>query len=169
MLSLSIDDLYERFESVIKYPIALKRPAPLSMLTISGYPNHENVWSNIYQYFLSAHDSGLSRLFLFALQDCIAGRDLNMDSWIDDREVVTEKMGRIDIVIREDREDTGKVILIENKIYHTLENDLDDYYNSFRKYADRTLVVLTLHPTPLKEPFINVTHQQWMAAVKSDI
>ncbi len=140
-----------------------------TFMDISGYPHFENVCSNIYQFFLTEKHHGLGSLFLSALDDCVEGVDLNMDDYIVSREVYTDEGGRIDIVIEQfdDDENISKAILIENKIYHTLENKLQDYWDTYSKVADKVLIVLTLKEMEVQEPYINVTHQQWIKAVKN--
>src|SRR5690606_2066343 len=64
----------------------------------------------------------------------------------------------------------SKAVLIENKVFHTVNNDLADYYNSFAHYAEKMLIVLTLHPTSIPTPvgkkYFNVTHIDWINAIR---
>ncbi len=161
--------LCDEFQEVLSYPVVLKEPLPESLFTISGFPNHENVWSNVYQYFLGKAKPPLRQLFLFALEECVPGSDLKMESYVVRREVETQKGGRVDIVIHDDGK--SKAILIENKVYHTLENDLRDYYDSFLDYTERILIVLTLHPVTVDKKYadvkhVNVKHIDWIKAVR---
>lgn len=164
-MTRSYSELCDEFQEVFSFPVALKEPPPVSLFTISGFPNHENVWSNVYQYFLGKAKSALNELFLFALQECIPDRDLRLESYTVEREVKTNLGGRIDLVIH-DEADKTKAILIENKVYHTVNNNLLDYYNTFAQYADRVLIVLTLDATPVDERFFNVKHIDWINAIR---
>ncbi len=169
-LKSSYAELYDEFQSLLSYPIVLKEPIPDSLFTICGYPSHENVWSNVYQYFLGKAKPPLRQLFLFALEECVTGYDLKMKSYVVRREVETQKGGRVDLVIH-DEDGKSKAILIENKVYHTLENDLKDYYDSFFDYTERILIVLTLYPVTVDKKYadvkhINVKHIDWIKAVR---
>lgn len=72
---------------------------------------------------------------------------------------------RIDLVIQ----DWNNAILIENKVYHTLNNDLDLYWRSV-KYpnARKTGLVLTLSPLYLRQSnWVNITHKEWIDYVRT--
>lgn len=169
LLIKTTDELKALFQDALAIKwldIEVKQP---TFMDISGYPHFENVSSNIYQFFLKEMHHGLGSLFLSALDDCIDGADLSMDDYIVSREVYTDMGGRIDLLIEQLDENGNpiKVVLIENKIYHTLDNNLKDYWDTYSSVNDRTLIVLTLKEKEVREPFINVTHQQWIKAVKN--
>jgi hypothetical protein len=84
-------------------------------------------------------------------------------------EVVTANKGRIDLLI----EDYQSAILIENKIYHYLSNDLLDYWDHFKTDSSKKVgVLLTLFqheiPVNVKGKFINITHIEWINKVKEN-
>ena len=65
-------------------------------------------------------------------------------------------------------------ILIENKINHYLDNDLKEYWDFFTiDDAIKVGVLLTLNPHVIpenvKDKFINVTHWEWISAVKETL
>lgn len=160
--------LEERYAPLFEKHIPrVEVPLP-TFLTLAGYPNHENVFSNIYQFFLQQEHHGLADLFLAALDDCIEHDDITMDSYFVMREYPTAKGGRIDLVIKEETLDDNpsKVVIIENKIHHELNNDLRDYWDTFSKVPDRKGILLTLQPQKVAPPFINITHKQWLDKVQ---
>ena len=94
-------------------------------LELSGYPHLENVYSNILAFFLDpGREHGFGSLFLESLLS-VAGYEAIQNG--KEIEVKTEKSTRtrkrIDLVISTDT----LIIGIENKIYHELHNDLEDY------------------------------------------
>ena len=103
-------------------------------LELSGYPHLENVYSNILAFFLDPGcEHGFGSLFLESLLS-VAGYDARQDG--EGVEVKTEESTmsrkRIDLVIY-----TGTLIVgIENKIYHPLHNDLEDYGRHLAEQAN---------------------------------
>ena len=94
-------------------------------LELSGYPHLENVYSNILAFFLDPErEHRFGSLFLQSLL-CVAGYETIQDD--EEVEVKTEESTRtrkrIDLVIYTDT----LIVGIENKIYHELHNDLEDY------------------------------------------
>ena len=112
---------------------------------IAGYPNYENFFSNIYQFFLEQAHHGLEDLFLTALDDCLEEEDILMNDYEVFREYPTNHGGRIDLVILEKTADNKptKVVMIENKIHHSLNNDLVDYWDTFKAVQHKVGIVLT--------------------------
>jgi hypothetical protein len=101
-----------------------------NIFEISGFPHYENVFSNVFAFFL-----GKCPYVLKALLDCI---DIVFQIGYDDvmtvnREEKTETGKRIDIVIN-----TNKFVIgIENKIYAPLYNDTTNYYNHLADLAKK--------------------------------
>lgn len=83
-------------------------------------------------------------------------------------EVETRKKGRIDLLL-----DNGQqAIIIENKIYYHLNNDLSDYLNlKDKKYSDKNKigVVISLKEVSQREinndNFVNITHTELLSTV----
>ena len=72
-------------------------------------------------------------------------------------------MGRIDLVI--ESVESQSVIIIENKIYHWLHNDLQNYWDTFKRYKNpnKKGILLTLNPEkPTNSNFVNITHINWV-------
>lgn len=146
--------------------------SPDGFLEIGGIAHHENVNSRIYAHFLNCQHKEIRSLFLNALLDVIATKTdkkihfNNYYSWLEES---TNSNYRIDILIR----DTGlrTAIIIENKIYHELYNNLKDYWDHVIYPEENKIgVLLTLKPHPIPEDvkgkFINMTHSEWINQVK---
>ena len=133
---------------------------PKTFLSIAKQPHYENVISNLYAFFFNPNEvHGLKDLFINSLKDLIVEkieesgikeRDL---SDFTDFEIVTEAKtnngGRIDLLLHND----NQAIIIENKIYHFLDNDLDDYWNTVKENrAGNIGVLLSLQP---------ISNDQW--------
>ena len=94
-------------------------------LELSGYPHLENVYSNILAFFLDPErEHGFGPLFLESLLS-VAGYEARQDGGEVEvnREEITGTRKRIDLVISTDT----LIVGIENKIYHPVHNDLEDY------------------------------------------
>src|SRR5690606_10493796 len=111
-----------------------------TFLDIAGISYHENTISRIYAYFLNYQAKPeIANLFQSELMNVINSKltnqaDLTMVNPWCYLESTTSK-GRIDMLIRSHKDDgeidTGEesvAIVIENKIYHGVGNDLDEYY-----------------------------------------
>ncbi|WP_420578484.1 PD-(D/E)XK nuclease family protein [Ekhidna sp.] len=131
-----------------------------TFLSIAGLDYNENAISNIYAYFLNPDEKhGLEQAFLKAL-DQLTDEDILMGSWVVHREYPTEKGGRIDIVLEEDTNEPDKrVIIIENKLLHTVDNDLEDYYHTF-KGQNKIAFLLSLEPVACPNYFKCITHKE---------
>lgn len=163
------ENLQEAFRTVLDHPIQTFTKKDPTFLEIAGFPNYENVFSSLYQFFLSDKTTGLGNLFLYSLQDCVNDHDfeIKMTSWTAETEVVTKKGNRIDLVILEEGDESSKVVIIENKVYHVLNNDLKDYYNHYEG-RERFGIVLSLHTIEgVEKPFVNITHKKWINAIKN--
>jgi len=114
-----------------------------NLIEIAGYPSWENVNSNILAfYFDPLEEHGFKTLFLDGLLEIISenlgsGFDRSLfeyDSISISREYTTNKGNRIDILIASDSVSNDNTpdwaIIIENKIYAELYNDLVDYWES---------------------------------------
>jgi hypothetical protein len=160
---------------------------PKTFLEIAKQPHFENVLSNIYAFFLNVQEEhGYEDLFVKSLLACIADKssDLTKDfSSFTDFEIETEyptkgigkngKRGRIDLLLYNNEQ----AIIIENKVYHTLNNDLDDYWNSVKLETPSTDskigIILSLKPISKdnwqnfdhKGEYINFTHLEFINKV----
>lgn len=150
-----------------------------TFLGIAKQPHYENVLSNIYAfYFNTSEEHGLNDLFIKSFVELINTKTEVPFEISNDFDVFTEyttdKGGRIDLLLQNEE----KAIIIENKVYHYLNNDLDDYWNS-TKPKTKKAVVLSLKkiynilpiihpikkPYPNPYPFINITHLEFIDEV----
>lgn len=156
-------------------PIPPSRPS--SIYDIAGFPRWENVNSNVLAYYLDEkEDHGFGRLFLDSLLGLI--RKKNSDQydkteWTGDysvyREYGVSNRKRIDILVKEDSDQSQWAVIIENKIDAVLHNDLDCYYQAITSRT-KHLVVLSIEPTTLnQEDYIAITHQKLVEAVERNI
>lgn len=128
-LQTTLNDLMVKFNELP--PIIEQNP---TFLEITEYPHYENVCSNILRfYFDTSQPHGLKNLLLKSLLQAIDKGDLaeqiiKTERGNVNREVRTDDAKRIDLLIQTD----DYVIIIENKIYHHLTNQLS-YYQSYIK------------------------------------
>lgn len=143
-------------------------------LDITGQPFKEVIISRIYAYFLNyKKNTQIAKLFLNALTELIyerSGKELQFEDFVCVTEQLTGRHNRIDLFITSEMD--KKCIIVENKVFHTLNNDLLDYW-SINDYEDcnKVGILLTLRTQhiqqSLKEKFINITHKDWIERIKS--
>ena len=142
-----------------------------SIMSITSIDHLENIWSNIYAYYLDETEShGLAAIFLRCLERIIlkkSGRDVNLSGAVVKREVTTLKGNRIDLLIQA----SENSVIIENKVHHRLNNDLDDYWLSVNGNDEtKTGILLTLSHVNTNNPhYINITHHEWIREIENEI
>jgi len=140
-----------------------------TLFDISGNASREVVFSNWYKYFLNSFEEhGLGAVFVESLLQLI-GEPFQLERFKVQTEVSTNNGNRIDILITGTGDDQGKFIIIENKIYQGIQNDLQDYWHHCPGAKNRIGILLTLKPIGVgikgTNNFINILHSQWMSAV----
>lgn len=152
---------------------------PLTFLDISGQPHYENVISSLYAFFFNVDaEHGFGDLFLKSLYEVLERKtntiieeNKRLKVFTSDTEILTDMGGRIDILLANE----SQAILIENKIYHHIEdNNLQDYWNTItkeRKKEECWGIVLSLYPVNYShkegaEHFINITHLEFVEQIK---
>lgn len=151
-----------------------------SYINIAGYPAWENVNSNFLSfYFDKEEEHGLNELFFKSLLEVYENKsNLNLqkkfsssDDFTVEREIVIDDKKRIDILIKENSPDPNWAIIIENKIKHHLNNDLNKYWEqTFAK--NKIGIVLSLDREDIKENkynYVNITHAELNKAVEKNI
>lgn len=158
--------------------LSLNIPEPAAhhtgFLEISGMAHYENVNSRIYAHFLSSENDGIRLTFLSTLLELIeekSGKQLGMQNIKVQLEDPTNKNYRIDILIKDEVNKTA--IIIENKLYHYLNNDLLNYWEHVDYPEEqKTGVLLTLEPHAIPEnvqgKFINITHGEWISRIRKN-
>ena len=144
-----------------------KRPAwKRTLLDIMGCTKLENRWSDIYQFFLlEKEEHGLKDLFIRSLEEilglekgwmrnfCVLREDSTKETNINtepefvevtERNDSIKENGRIDLLILGEDQ---KAIIIENKVFHTLDNPLEQYVKTtkMKGWTNIKVVVLSLY------------------------
>lgn len=142
--------------------------------SVSGYPHYENVVSNILQFFFDSRAGhGMKDLWLSALLECykekkqISADDTEVISI--EREYPCEEQKRIDLLI----ETTQSVIVIENKIYASLDNPLEIYHHAAQRMNEqnKTLleIILSIKDEKEQEGFINIKYDNLLDKVQTKV
>ena len=152
---------------------------PKTFLGIAKQPHYENVVSNIYAFFFNVYEEhNFKDLFIRNLIELIESSGLikennifiNTFSDFDiETEYTTNKGGRIDLLLS----NTEHAIIIENKVYHYLDNDLDDYWDSVES-VNKVGIILSLKPISRNNysqyknaaNFINITHSELLEHIQ---
>lgn len=165
----------QELEAFLDHNIIPKiKKRPKTFLGIAKQPHYENVMSNIYSFYFNVTEvHGMQDLFINSLLEIIAESKLGnlkkvgeISDFAVETEVSTKKNGRIDILLSNE----SHAIIIENKVYHTLNNDLQDYFNSTKVIdnidENKIGIVLSLNKmNPNHEHFINITHIEFLKRV----
>lgn len=180
LVNLTYSELSNKFDEFINIPVVVEKPRDPSIFQISSYPHYENVISNWYEFFFKPENiHGLNDLFLKSLVEIInevKGNDFYMDTCSVIREFHTKNGGSIDLVLYEsegdDPENMNRAIIIENKVYAELDNDLNDYYLSVNVNNEKNKigVVLSLKIIDVEdERYINITHERLLERVRQNL
>lgn len=143
---------------------------PKTFLGIAKQPHYENVLSNIYAFYFRINEvHKFEDLFIRSLLEIINADEIKIEAF-SNFEVFTEfgisKQRRIDILLKNEEQ----AIIIENKVYHHLNNDLAAYYKEVTA-ENKIGIVLSLHPISKidQSHFINITHLQLLQQVYKNI
>lgn len=141
-----------------------------SIFDIAGYPHYENVCSNILAFYLNPNNEhGLGNLLFSSLMNLAGGNESRQSNFQINREVSTNKGGRIDIVIETD----NQIIGVENKIFHHLNNDLSDYGDLIDVWAkpnqlDKVKIILSTkkEQESYDFDFVCITYEEYWLKIK---
>lgn len=148
-----------KFKLLLKYSKVKTWKSNKTFLEIAGFPNYENVYSNILKFYFDSNEvHNLGNLFIRSLEKILSEKTKQRYNFtgvpIITREYPTKQNGRIDIVIEVD----SFVIAIENKINHTLNNNLNDYYLTAKEInSDKKPIGVILSLKKVKHDNINFT------------
>ncbi len=143
-----------------------------TFMEIAGYPNYENVCSNILQfYFQPTNEHGFGTLLLDTLATLIK-EELVIGGQVIDvrREEITDNNNRIDLVIESD----DYVLGIENKIFAPLDNPLCDYAKHLEylskghKKVYKVLLSLRPQPSSALKCFCPITYEAFFQKLIED-
>jgi hypothetical protein len=147
----------------------------LGFLEIINKQTNEAINSRLYAYFINSQDKKIQSAFCQSLSKLIYQKSDRAFKFIGpeaDTEVQTASgKGRIDIFIEDHSAKLN--VIIENKIYHNLTNDLNDYWEHSKEVAQNKIgVLLTLNqleiPKELEQKFINITHREWVELIRGE-
>ncbi len=158
-------------------------PRMRSLLEIASVSNRERVNSDLMGFYLNENEEhGLGRAFLDALMALVFPNQLFPTFEIDNKfevalEVETKKGNYIDIVVTSKtvvENQPAWAIVIENKVWSKIQNDLRDYSDSVVAIK-KALILLSVNPVSLVDQrdklrpnnFVNVLHKDLAAKVKS--
>jgi len=174
MTSLELENYYFDF---LKADLKALPEKVTTLFDIAGFPHYETVISNFYGFYFdpnAKHQFG--DLFISALVEVLKAKTkrtdfiTNIANCFITREFYTDNGKYIDIVISEASENKDIVdnaIIIENKIYASVYNDLQEYYNSVKVIHNKIGVVLSLRPEKnLPSNFISITHNELLRQVE---
>lgn len=161
------------------YKSLLKRFSNLShienrnptFMEIASYPHFENVSSNILGfYFDTQNPHNLKELFILSLLQLIHVEPIkysNLDSINVIREFGTNEGKRIDLFI----EFEEFTITIENKIFHYLNNDLQNYQEYINsRYVDKDNYFFVLAPKYYQTiNYYSITYDSFFDQIKNNL
>ena len=172
-------------KELLSIPIPLPKEERTTFLEITRMPHYEVVISRLYEFYLQdIAEHGFKDLFLKSLIALInkkwktqRGVDIDLfpsipKEWTVCTELATPKGNRIDIYIEwTDDPSIIKTIVIENKIFHFLRNDLQDYLDtSSATEGNKVGILLTLGKDNPRHPqYVHITHDEWLAEVKNNL
>lgn len=177
----------QEYDKYIKFLEELKSIKPVesresTFLDVAGYPNYENVISNILAFLFDVNTHGFGDLWIKSLLECykkvskedVESDNINVDEIV--REASTNDNKRIDLLIETDK----YLIVIENKIYASPYNPFDSYHKFAEKYVksnnlDLKIVEILLsikkenNQLSSKYRFYNITYDLLLDKVKKNL
>lgn len=141
-----------------------------TFISICGYPHYERVVTNILAFFFDTNrEHNLRNLFAKSL---ILSANESIENFSGDfsseTEVRTDKGNFIDLLLRND----DRNIVIENKIFASLYNDLEDYYKKAEEKDKKEPLGMVLSLNDLKptsENFKLVTYENFIKHLKKQV
>lgn len=148
-----------------------KRLRQRTLLDIVGINHRENSWSDIYAYFFNPKEKHkLGRLFIDSFNTLIEQKyglkPLKLESFTISREKANDNKKRIDLLIKNEEE----ALIIENKVYAGVYNDLSSYWESVKvPEINKRGVLLSLVPIKNTNKFVNITHKEFANEIIKNI
>jgi len=159
------DRLLQEFNSLPKLNISK------SFLDVARISHLEVPCSNILAFYFDPNEEhGLGSLFIDTLGEIIGTDAVESENFIINREVYTHNGKFIDITIETDQ----LLIGIENKIFHTLNNDLDDYASSLDNWAlpnelKTHKIILSIRRERVGSGFVNITYKSLIDKLRANL
>lgn len=139
-----------------------------TFLEICEFPHREVICSNILCFFFNSNgEHKLKDLFVRSLLECIdMEHEYCYQNFHCEREVTTADDKRIDLLLTSN----DIAIVIENKIYADLNNDLDAYLEHIKDYKNQYGVVLSLKDiSKNNQKFEFITYKKFFERIKKNI
>ncbi|WP_024482427.1 PD-(D/E)XK nuclease family protein [Cellulophaga baltica] len=182
-----MNELYIKIDKVSKQLPDLPKKRSKNLFDILGLERRETINSKLVAYFFSAEEEhGFGTLFFDSLIQIIEENNYlreNLEIFKGAFSVLTEeitrdakldenKQKRIDVTLKAE----NWCIIIENKLYHHLNNPLEAYLNHAKKRTENVLgVILSLESQETKEfeegkyKFVSITHQELINKVQQNL
>lgn len=185
---------YDELEGTYRDLLQAAIPSPMvelpNVFEISGFPHYERVISNWYAFFFdTAKPHGLSSLFIDSLCELIQESEVGRQQFETlpqflagicraEREWLTMKGNYIDLLLFDECiGSTGddyypNAVIIENKIFASLYNDLNDYFDSIPNGGCKIGVLLSVHPLQTNASlgnFVSLSHKLLIERVLSKL
>ena len=178
-------DKYEELQTLIndskKHNLVIKDIRAKNYFDIGGFPHYETAVSNILSFFLDTReDHGFGDLWLKSLIEAYNEKASNKSnlSIYQTKDIRTEYSNgsskRIDLLIDCDKE----VMVIENKIYAKLYNDLEMYETMTENYISGekdkiigpkiVLSIFDIKGFDDKCGFVNVTYEEFLKKIENN-
>ncbi|WP_276372705.1 PD-(D/E)XK nuclease family protein [Chryseolinea sp. H1M3-3] len=177
-MPLNLDDDLLKF-LLLEIPIPKQRDD--GFMDIVEVQYHENTITMIYAYFLNPKkNKAIADLFFSTLLEIVQAKSFDKKFQFDNyrcyTEYFTNKGNRIDLLIKSGddicrAEDSA--IIVENKIFSGIHNDLEDYWDSIKSIPENKVgILLTVSPTNTPKEYahleyLNITHEEWINGIKS--
>ena len=178
-------DKFKELQSLIneskECSLVIKDTRAKNYFDIGGFPHYETAVSNILSFFLDTREEhGFGDLWLKSLIEAYNEKSSNKSkiSVYQTKDIRTEYSNgsnkRIDLLVDCDKE----VVVIENKIYAKLYNDLEMYETMTENYIsgekDKTigpkivLSIFAIKDFDIKCGFVNVTYEEFLKKVENN-
>ena len=178
----SIFDLVSEFRKIEK-SFSYSNKKETTLFDVAGFPHYENVASNVLKFFLDTNNDkehGFGNLWLKAVLNAYnqkSGSNILLASVFTNdvkREYSNGADKRIDLLI--DME--SMIVVIENKIFADIYNDLNVYTQMAKNYknTDTVIVGIVLSLSPLKGKeeyfkatnYVNTTYEEIFAYIEDN-
>jgi hypothetical protein len=177
---MNLIQLEKEFQDLLSSPFSRKTQTEETIFDIARFPHYEKVISNIYSFFLDPNSShGFGTLFLSCLISIIDKKTKgtfiiqSIENIEIHQEYQTINHKLIDIILVEPSEHKNtfeNAIIIENKIYAEVYNDLNEYYRSINVKNQKIGIVLSLNKlSRLPKEYINITHLDYIQEIEKNI
>ena len=155
--------------------ITSSEPYEPTFMDLSRYPHYENVCSNILAFYFDRNEAHkMDDMLLLALCKTYddSFEEYHFDNVEVKREVLTSGGKYIDILIEDDK----YIVAIENKIFHEVDNDLQDYsryIDKISKGREKIKILLSLYKADeqelKKQGFKNILYAELIGKIEETI